>query len=112
MATTATRTKTTAKAANSAAANIEEQIRKIREDITGLGSAIAKFGSSKAGQYQAEAEGAVNDAAERSREALDAANRELSRLEKQLAGRIRRNPVSAVGIAAGIGFIVALLMRR
>jgi ElaB/YqjD/DUF883 family membrane-anchored ribosome-binding protein len=30
----------------------------------------------------------------------------------KLAGTIRRNPLQAAGIAAGIGFVLALLARR
>lgn len=52
------------------------------------------------------------DFQEKSGEALEQAQEMASEQLDQLQGMIRRNPLAATGIAAGIGFFLALLARR
>jgi ElaB/YqjD/DUF883 family membrane-anchored ribosome-binding protein len=49
---------------------------------------------------------------EKSNEAIGQAQQMASEQLDQLQGMIRRNPLAAAGIAAGIGFFLALLARR
>jgi ElaB/YqjD/DUF883 family membrane-anchored ribosome-binding protein len=69
---------------------ISKHLRNLRKDLEGLSGSVAR-----AGGHQAER---VQDAAGEAVTALEAA--------------VRRNPVSALGVAAGIGFLVALVLRR
>lgn len=49
---------------------------------------------------------------EKSGEAIEQAQQMAGEQLDQLQGMIRRNPLAATGIAAGIGFFLALLARR
>lgn len=49
---------------------------------------------------------------EKASEAVGQAQQMASEQLEQLQERIRRNPLAAAGIAAGIGFVLALLARR
>jgi ElaB/YqjD/DUF883 family membrane-anchored ribosome-binding protein len=69
---------------------ISKHLRNLRKDLDGLGGSIAR-----AGGHQAE-------------RAQDAASEAVTALE----AAVRRNPVSALGIAAGIGFLVGIVLRR
>jgi ElaB/YqjD/DUF883 family membrane-anchored ribosome-binding protein len=69
---------------------IAAHLAALRKDIEGLTGSIAR-----AGGHQAErAQDALNEAAA----ALEAS--------------VRRNPVSALGIAAGVGFLLGVVLRR
>lgn len=45
-------------------------------------------------------------------EALDQAQQMATERMDQLQSMIRKNPLAAAGIAAGVGFVLALLARR
>jgi ElaB/YqjD/DUF883 family membrane-anchored ribosome-binding protein len=67
-----------------------DRIADIREDLQKLTSMVGRLASSQLSRAQ------------------DAAVRTADDLEEA----IRRNPLSATGIALGLGFLVAILMRR
>lgn len=60
--------------------------------------------------------GAVSDfasaAQDKISETVDQAQALAQDQYDKLAGTIRRNPLQAAGVAAGIGFVLALLARR
>lgn len=94
------------------ASEIEAQIAELKGDISKLARTIGDFGASKAGEAKAGAAARADDAVLASREVLASARSEVDRLERMLREEVRRKPVQTLGIAAGIGFLVALLMRR
>ena len=94
------------------AATIEEQIAQLRSDISTLGQTVADYGSAKVDEVGTRAKAKGADIATSSREALEELSSELVRLEKQMYGHVKRHPVRSLGIAAGIGFLAAMLIRR
>lgn len=62
--------------------------------------------------YGEKAQDAVNDALDHGREVVDQAKSYASDSLADLERRIRRNPLQAAAIAAGAGFVLALLARR
>lgn len=104
------------KSATSARPNSEAELRReieaLRQDMSALTKRFGKIGD--AGVKTAKDYGRdTRDAAYETGEALyeDAVAR-ISDLERQTVRSIRENPLQAVGIAAGIGFLAALLTRR
>lgn len=93
-------------------AEIEEQLSRLREDVSGLVAALSAFGEQKAGDYRRKVGNLAEEAGEASRNAVSGAKSELAAWEAELEESIRRKPLHAVGIAAGIGFVAALLTRR
>lgn len=93
-----------ARNASSAAASIDkteaevnDQIGRIRRDITTL--------ANKAGAK-------TSDALDVSAEKIEELRQQLVHVERQVAGKVRDNPYTALAIAAGLGFVVALLAAR
>ncbi|MAB00160.1 MAG: hypothetical protein CMN87_12385 [Stappia sp.] len=94
------------------AATIEQNIERLRGDIAALAQSVTRYGADKTGEYKDRANKAGKDIAESSQQALDSLSAELTRLEDSLASRVREKPLQSLGIAAGIGVLIALLARR
>ena len=109
---TATQRSASDKRNGATASDIEAQIDELKGDITKLARAIGDFGAAKAGDAKSQASAQADNALVASREVLANARGELDRLERLLRDEIRRKPVQTIGIAAGIGFLAAMLMRR
>ncbi|PWW01447.1 uncharacterized protein DUF883 [Hoeflea marina] len=102
----------TAADANAAGDDVLNQLELLRQDVTGLGKAIREFGSLKAEEYKERASRLGEEAADTSQQALDQARDSLASLESDLEERIRRKPLKAVAVAAGIGYLFAAFTRR
>lgn len=113
MATPKTSTKTNGNGSSEPSAQqIEEQIAQLRSDISGLARTIAGYGSHKAGAARDQAIEKGHAVAAIPREAVSLLQGEIEMLERSLKARIRSRPLSTIGMAAGVGFLLALLSRR
>lgn len=92
--------------------DIEAQLEQLREDIASLARTVAAVGNDKATEIKGKARRAASDAADASLQAVEAARVQAASLEEDLERQIRTNPIQSVAIAAGIGFLAALIMRR
>ena len=84
---------------------VRDQIEQLRKDITALSSSLASAGASSVGK-------AENDIMKTSQQAVDNVAKEIGSLESDLVSQIRDYPVRSIGIAAGIGFLAAMLTRH
>lgn len=82
--------RSTALAANGDTEDLADQIEAIRSDIQSLTSTVGRIANKQLGRAQDKAVEAANDAEE----------------------AIRRNPVSAVAVAVGLGFLFGVFTRR
>jgi ElaB/YqjD/DUF883 family membrane-anchored ribosome-binding protein len=114
MATAKTASASSAKNAEEAvsAQDIEESIARIRGDIAELAGALKSYGAGKSSEYRSRASAATEDLSRKSQDALNDLTAELQGYEKALTEEIRRRPLQSLGIAAGIGFLIAALVRR
>lgn len=92
--------------------DLQQQLEQIRKDVAALAETIASLAAGKAEDVKAQAYKAGNDAAEASAQVLDAARDHVCAVQSDLEERIRAKPLKALGIAAGLGFVLALLTRR
>ncbi|MFZ2099274.1 MAG: DUF883 C-terminal domain-containing protein [Oricola sp.] len=106
--TTATKAASSTKNEADLAAEIEG-LRKDIEALAGRFSSISEAGARTAAGYTRETTAAAREKGEAVYADLSA---RASELEQQAADQIRRHPLQALGIAAGIGFLAALLTRR
>lgn len=85
--------------------DLSAQIELLKSDIADLTTAFGDYGKMKASKVQATAKKTAEDLAETGREKV---------LETQLQAEefIRTQPATALGIAAGIGFLVGLVTAR
>jgi ElaB/YqjD/DUF883 family membrane-anchored ribosome-binding protein len=104
----------TATAANDAvsAREIEADIERIRGDIASLAGSLKKYGAGKSDEYKSRATAAGQDLTKMSQDALNELMGELKGYERAFSSEVRRHPLQALGIAAGVGFLVAALVRR
>lgn len=93
-------------------ADLQQQLDQIRKDIAGLTETIASLAAGKAEQVKAQAYKAGSDAAEASVNAFEAARDQVCAAQADLEDHIRAKPLQSLGIAAGIGFFLAILSRR
>lgn len=114
MATAKTTAATSTKADNDAvsAREIEENIQRIRNDISALAGSLKDYGTGKGTEYKAKASAAGQDLTKMSQDVLKDLTSELKNCEEKLSSQVRRHPLQAIGIAAGVGFLAALLARR
>jgi ElaB/YqjD/DUF883 family membrane-anchored ribosome-binding protein len=106
--TTATKSSRTAKNETELAGEIEG-LRKDLEALAERFSSLGDAGMRTAAGYTRESSAAAREKGEAVYADLSA---RASELEHQAAEQIRRHPLQALGIAAGIGFLAALLTRR
>ncbi|WP_105385934.1 DUF883 family protein [Neorhizobium alkalisoli] len=92
--------------------DIEVQLQQLREDIASLARSVAAVGNEKASEVRGKARRAANEAADASLHMVEAAREQAMSLERDLERQIRTNPIQSVAIAAGVGFLFALLTRR
>ncbi|WP_319517864.1 DUF883 family protein [uncultured Martelella sp.] len=93
-------------------ADIQAQIDQLRDDIAGLTKLIGSLGGEKASEARERAEKFRDDATKRGQEAYDRAREEAMSLEEDFEDHIRSRPLQSVLVAAGVGFLAALLTRR
>lgn len=94
------------------AQELRDQLDRLREDISALNEAMADFGVAKASELKKRANGVPAELMETYDSFLEGIGREVSQLERSLDKRVRGKPLQSLGIAAGIGFVVALLLGR
>ncbi|HBF31217.1 hypothetical protein [Rhizobium sp.] len=98
--------------AYASATDVEKQLEKLSADIAALTKVVASFGSGKLDEASQQAKTFADDISQRSSAAASDIKDRLAAVESDLEGQIRRYPLASVGIAAGLGFIAALLSRR
>ncbi|WP_321500036.1 DUF883 C-terminal domain-containing protein [Breoghania sp.] len=92
--------------------DIEAELARLREDISGLAGTLQSYGAAKGSEIKGKAAKTGSDVTAASQDALELVRNEFLDLERQIRGRVRRHPLQALGIAAGVGFLAALMARR
>jgi ElaB/YqjD/DUF883 family membrane-anchored ribosome-binding protein len=92
--------------------DVEAQISQLREDIAALARSVSALGNEKANEVRGKAKRAASDAADASLQMVEDAKQQALSWERDLERHIRTKPLQSIGIAAGIGFLFALMTRR
>ncbi|MBO0664002.1 DUF883 family protein [Jiella sp. CQZ9-1] len=92
-------------------ANLEEQLGRLREDVAGLSDAVKSLASHGADDVRRQAYALRDDVRQRGEQYLRQAQDAASDLEEEMSERIRAEPIKAVLIAAGVGYLYARLFR-
>jgi len=91
------------------ASDIQAQLKKLREDLSALATTVTTIGTEKATAYGAKI---ASDTIEASQNAVEGVRSDYISFEQAVADRIRARPIQAVGVAAGIGYLIAAMRRR
>ena len=93
-------------------AAVEEQLARIKADIAELASTLSAIGSRKVDGARSQADQRMSELARAGEEAIADLRRQLRTIERDLTDKVQEKPLQTLGIAAGIGFLLALVMRR
>ncbi|TGQ77955.1 DUF883 domain-containing protein [Mesorhizobium sp. M8A.F.Ca.ET.207.01.1.1] len=102
------------KTANEARTNpdLEADIRQLKADIDKLTKQLAKTGEHGYGTARRAAAEGVEQLRAQGEAALDSLRGNARDIEAQMVASVREKPVTSLAIAAGVGFLFALLARR
>ncbi|MAU96889.1 MAG: hypothetical protein CMP81_13535 [Fulvimarina sp.] len=92
-------------------ANVEEQLGRLREDVAALSDAVRSMATHGADDVRRQASALREDVRQRGEQYLRQAQDAASDLEEEVTERIRAEPIKAVLIAAGVGYLYARLFR-
>lgn len=87
--------------ADARAKELEAQIEQLKHDVAALTSTLASFGNAT-----------LHQVGDKAADAINSARTSVSAMEQDLEDKIRAKPLQSVAIAAGLGFLCALLTRR
>lgn len=81
--------------------DIQADLEALRRDIASLTQTVASFGSGK-----------IRQAGETSQEYIDSARERFMNAEEDIEAYVRAKPLQSLAMAAGVGYVLALLSRR
>ncbi|MBV2184647.1 MAG: DUF883 family protein [Rhizobium sp.] len=99
-------------ASGASASDIQAELENLRRDIAALTQTVASFGTGKLKEAGNRASQLGAEAADASAQYVESARSTLISAEQDLEAHIRTKPLQSIAIAAGIGFLAALLSRR
>lgn len=108
MARTTDKTSGTAKSPE----DLEADIRQLQADIAKLTRQLAETGEHGLGAARRAAAQGAEQLREHGQAALEKLRGNAHDIEDQLAATVREKPMTALAVAAGVGFLFALLSRR
>ena len=92
--------------------DVSKQMSVLREDVSNLTELVAEYGRAQ-GQYaKQEAANTASAIAEAGKDAAQTAQTKAQDTFHNAEEAVRQNPTAAVGIAAGLGFLVGLIAAR
>ncbi len=102
----------TAKSTADEPMDLEAEIRQLREDIAKLTEQLATTGEHSFSAARRAATESVEQLRAQGEAAFEGLRSNAREMEDELATRVREKPITAIAIAAGIGYLLALLSRR
>jgi ElaB/YqjD/DUF883 family membrane-anchored ribosome-binding protein len=93
-------------------ADLEADIKQLKADIEKLTKQLAKTGEHGYGTARRAATEGVEQLRAQGEAAFDNLRSNARDVEAQLLASVREKPVTSLAIAAGVGFLFALLARR
>ena len=109
MATSSTKS---AKDSEQAAEDLAADIEQLKADIAKLARQLQETGEHSYGAARRAAGEGVDQLRAQGEAAFENLRSGASDLERQITDTVREKPVTALAIAAGVGFLFALLARR
>ncbi len=101
-----------AAAADGSAAEMEAQIAALRDEIAKLRSQVASSSGRSVEALKAIAEEGVQQVRSQGQAAMKNLRDNADDIEAQIVATVREKPVTSLAVAAGVGFLFALIARR
>ncbi len=106
-----TRTTTRRPRTPSTEAQLEAQISRLQDDVRSIAASLTKLGAEKVDEAQGFGKQQYRAAVKQGQSVLGDVGDEFEAVEKQVKDTIRARPLTAVLIAAGIGFVLSAITR-
>lgn len=106
------RTTTNGSAQETTVADLSDQIETLRKDLSDLTGTISDFGKSKRANLTEAAAHKIDEAREKGIHAAEAVTARAKDVQEQANDFVKAQPATALGIAAGLGFLVGMLNAR
>ncbi len=97
---------------NPTQSDLEADIRQLREDINKLTEQLAKTGQHSYGAARRAASEGVEQLRAQGEAAMEGLKSNARDIEDQLTTTVREKPITALAVAMGVGYFLALLSRR
>jgi len=91
---------------------VSEQLEVLKRDVAALVDTLGSLVGNTAREGRATVERKADEYIRKGRQQADAAVSQARALEEELEAQIGRNPLTAVLIALGLGFLIGLMSRR
>ena len=98
--------------AERSSADLEADIRQLREDFAKLAKQLSATGEHGYGAAKRAAVGGADQLRSQGEAVIEELRSNARDIEEQLTNSVREKPVTALAIAAGVGYLLALLSRR
>ena len=92
--------------------DLAKQIETLQKDIGELTGLMAEMGKVQAARLSDEAEAQTQKMKDKGEDAANAAKAQMEDLHVQANEFVRTQPATALGVAAGLGFLFGLFMTR
>lgn len=106
------RTATNGSAKETTVADLSDQIETLRKDLSDLTGTISDFGKSKRANLTDAAAHKIEAAREKSIHAAEAVTARAKDVHEHANDFVKAQPATALGIAAGLGFLVGMMNAR
>ncbi len=97
---------------NPSTEDLAEQLEALRSDVSALATTMADLGRASGARLGEAARERVERAGDLAQSGVDAARARAQQLEHQANDFVTRQPATALGIAAGVGFLVGMMTSR
>lgn len=92
--------------------DVVKQINDIRAEIAQLNKLVGNIGSNAADNIKAQAKEKLSQLSDLTEEELRVLRAKADLAGEKFVSGVRKQPLAAVGIAAGVGFVLALMLRK
>ncbi|WP_420565235.1 DUF883 family protein [Thalassobaculum sp.] len=101
-----------AQAAKASEANVEEQLRVLREDLKGLSDAVSALATHSTAALKDGVRQTAYETADRARNAANQARDQAEEAHQKVNSVIEANPTTSVLAAFGVGLLLGMWSRR
>ena len=92
--------------------DVMEQMAILRDDLNSITVTLGELAQAKGADLTHAAQGRINEAKQKATEGVETARAQAAHLNDQANDFVRTQPAAALGIAAGLGFLIGMLSTR
>jgi ElaB/YqjD/DUF883 family membrane-anchored ribosome-binding protein len=92
--------------------DVTKQMAILRDDIANLTAIVSEYGKAQGAVVKSTAVGKAAELAETSAAAAEAMKATAAKTYSDAEDSVRANPGTAIGIAAGLGFLIGMMTAR